>query len=140
MIRQLAAVIEKGEAVAARVNVQPANKVDVPASGGRLSKQRQIVELTRRLRKRACLWLAGVALVLGAQLLTDHLLWEPGLTEDNVRRIKPGMTLVEVTALLGGAVVGDFSGDGNQDISVTSSWAIHVGGRKPAEKGGAELP
>ena len=30
------------------------------------------------------------------------LLWEPGLTEDNVRRIRPGMTLAEVEALLGG--------------------------------------
>ena len=48
------------------------------------------------------LWLAGVALVLGALLLTDRLLWQPGLTEDNVRRIRPGMTLAEVEALLGG--------------------------------------
>jgi hypothetical protein len=31
--------------------------------------------------RRAYLWLAGVALVVGA-LLTDRLLWEPGLTED----------------------------------------------------------
>jgi hypothetical protein len=54
------------------------------------------------MRKRVCLWLAGVALVVGALFLTDWLLWEPGLTEDNVRRIKPGMTLAEVEALLGG--------------------------------------
>jgi hypothetical protein len=27
-----------------------------------------------------------VALIVGALLLTDHLLWEPGLTEDNMRR------------------------------------------------------
>ena len=32
--------------------------------------------------KRACLWLLGVALVVGALLLTDALLWRPGLTEE----------------------------------------------------------
>jgi hypothetical protein len=54
------------------------------------------------MRKRALLWLAGLALVVGALLLTDALLWRPGLTEGNVRRIQPGMTLAEVEALLGG--------------------------------------
>jgi hypothetical protein len=54
------------------------------------------------MAKRAYQWLAGLALVAGALLLTDSLLWEPGLTEDNVRRIRPGMTLAEVEALLGG--------------------------------------
>jgi hypothetical protein len=48
------------------------------------------------------LWLAGLALVALALLLTDRLLWAPGLTEDNVRRIRPGLTLAEVEALLGG--------------------------------------
>jgi hypothetical protein len=52
--------------------------------------------------RRALLWLAGLALVVCALLLTDRLLWAPGLTEDNVRRIRPGMTLAEVEALLGG--------------------------------------
>ena len=47
-------------------------------------------------------WLAGLALVVGALLLTDALLWAPGLTEGNVRRIRPGMSLAEVEALLGG--------------------------------------
>src|SRR5262245_29813472 len=50
----------------------------------------------------ACLWLVGVALAVGALLRTDRLLWQPGLTEDNVRRLRPGMTLAEVEALLGG--------------------------------------
>jgi hypothetical protein len=54
------------------------------------------------MRKRACLWLAGLALVVAALLLTDRLLWQPGLTEDNVRRLRPGMTLAEVEELLGG--------------------------------------
>ena len=56
----------------------------------------------RTRRKLALLWLSGVALVALALLLTDRLLWSPGLTEDNVRRIRPGMTLAEVEALLGG--------------------------------------
>src|SRR5438128_9441402 len=58
--------------------------------------------------KRAYLWLAGVALVGGALLLTDRLLWQPGLTEGNVRRIRPGMTLAEVEALLGGPAADTF--------------------------------
>jgi hypothetical protein len=43
-----------------------------------------------------------VALVVGALLLTNRLLWTPGLTEENVRRIQPGMALAEVEELLGG--------------------------------------
>jgi hypothetical protein len=53
------------------------------------------------MSRRATLWLVGLALVVGALLLTDWLLWTPGLTEDNVRRLRPGMTLAEVEALLG---------------------------------------
>jgi hypothetical protein len=48
------------------------------------------------MRRRALLRLAGLALVVGALFLTDRLLWQPGLTEDNVRRIRPGITLAEV--------------------------------------------
>ena len=54
------------------------------------------------MRRRALLWLAGLALVVGALLLTDWLLWRPGLTEGNVKRIRPGRILAEVEALLGG--------------------------------------
>ena len=60
------------------------------------------------MARRAYLWLAGMALVAIALLLTDRLLWEPGLTEDNVRRIKPGMTLAEVEELLGGHATDTF--------------------------------
>jgi hypothetical protein len=48
------------------------------------------------MRKRVCRWLAGVALVVGSVLLTDRLLWEPG------------MTLAEVEALLGGTAADTF--------------------------------
>jgi hypothetical protein len=54
------------------------------------------------MRRLALFWLAGLALVIGALLLTDRLLWRPGLTEDTVRRIRPSMTLAAVEALLGG--------------------------------------
>ena len=50
------------------------------------------------MSRRALLWLAGLALVVAALLLTDRLLWRPGLTEGNVRRLRPGMTLAEVEA------------------------------------------
>jgi hypothetical protein len=40
-----------------------------------------------------------------ALLLADRLLWQPELTEENVRRIRSGMTLAEVEALLGGPEV-----------------------------------
>jgi hypothetical protein len=60
------------------------------------------------MAKRALLWLTGLMLVVSALLLTDRLLWQPGLTEDNVRRIKPGMTLAEVEALLGGPAADTF--------------------------------
>jgi hypothetical protein len=44
----------------------------------------------------------GLALVAGAFVLTDALLWRPGVTEASVRRVQPGMTLKEVEAMLGG--------------------------------------
>jgi hypothetical protein len=58
----------------------------------------------------------GMALVALAFVVTDALLWEPGVTEANVRRIRVGMTMAEVEALLGGppkvtANRNDFAGD-----------------------------
>ncbi len=48
-------------------------------------------------------YLTGLALLLlaGAFLLTDKLLWPPGVTEANLLRIRVGMTLGEVEAILG---------------------------------------
>jgi hypothetical protein len=43
----------------------------------------------------------GLALVALAFALTDALLWRPGVTEANVRRIRPGMKRTEVEAVLG---------------------------------------
>src|SRR5262249_30448538 len=51
-------------------------------------------------------YFTGLALLLvaGAFLLTDHLLaLPPGVTEANVRRIKPGMPLGRVQGILGRA-------------------------------------
>ena len=44
----------------------------------------------------------GIALVAGAFVLTDALLWRPGVTQANVRRILPGMSREQVRAILGG--------------------------------------
>jgi hypothetical protein len=52
-------------------------------------------------RRTYLLVVSGLTLVVCALLLTDRLLWRPGLTEDNVRRVRPGMTLAEVEALRG---------------------------------------
>ena len=41
-------------------------------------------------------------------LLTDRLHWQPGLTQDNARRVRPGMPLAEVEALLGGPAADSF--------------------------------
>ena len=76
------------------------------------------------MRKHACLWLAGLALVVGALLLTDRLLWQPGLTEDNVRRVRPGMTLAEVEELLGGpaAETIDWQVEGTMHAPTSVRW------------------
>ena len=50
------------------------------------------------MRRRALLGLAGPALVVGALVLTARLLWRPGLTEDNGRRLRPGRTRAEIEA------------------------------------------
>ena len=40
------------------------------------------------MRKRVCVGMTRVALVVDALLLTDGLLWRPGQTEVNVRRLQ----------------------------------------------------
>ena len=78
------------------------------------------------MRRRAYLWLAGLALVVLALLLTDRLLWQPGLTQDNVRRIRPGMTLAEVEALLGGpaAETIDLQAEGSPLAQMGIRWQL----------------
>jgi hypothetical protein len=52
-----------------------------------------------------CVYLLGVGLALVALALavTDWMLTPPpGVTEANVKRIRPGMTLAEVESILGG--------------------------------------
>ncbi len=53
-------------------------------------------------RRTYILCVIGAALILAAFWLTNRLLWEPGLTEENAKSIRPGMTLAEVEGLLGG--------------------------------------
>jgi hypothetical protein len=53
------------------------------------------------MSRRVYLLGVGVVLVAWAFLLTDALLWRPGVTEANVRRIRPGMKRTEVEAFLG---------------------------------------
>ena len=53
------------------------------------------------MSRRVFLLGVGLALVALAFVLTDVLLWEPGVTAANVRRIRAGMTLAEVNAVLG---------------------------------------
>ena len=49
-------------------------------------------------------YLAGLGLVLlaGAFLLTDHLTWQPGVTERNGRLVRRGISMAQVQAVLGG--------------------------------------
>jgi hypothetical protein len=54
------------------------------------------------MSRRVYLLGVGLALVAMAFVVMDALLWEPGVTEANVRRIRPGMTLAQVEAILGG--------------------------------------
>jgi hypothetical protein len=44
----------------------------------------------------------GMMLVTMAFLVTDRLLYSPGITEANMRRIRPGMTRSEVERIFGG--------------------------------------
>jgi hypothetical protein len=50
-----------------------------------------------------------------AFLLTDWLVWQPGVTEANVKRIRSGMTLAQVEALLGRPSDLHLVGRGNGD-------------------------
>jgi hypothetical protein len=55
------------------------------------------------LMSRGVFWLGvGIFVVAGAFLLTDWMLWKPGVTEANVKCIRPGMTVQQVECLLGG--------------------------------------
>ncbi len=54
------------------------------------------------MRRQTYLLGVGLALVALAFVLTDALLWRPGVTEANYRRIRAGMPQAEIERLLGG--------------------------------------
>ena len=62
------------------------------------------------MSRRVYLLGVGLALVALAFVLTDALLWRHGVTEANIRRIRPGMTPTEVKRLFGRAADDDFGG------------------------------
>ncbi|MCI0461289.1 MAG: hypothetical protein L0Z62_30445 [Gemmataceae bacterium] len=72
------------------------------------------------MSKRVYLLGVGVVLVVFAFLLMDWLLWEPGVTEANVRRVLPGMTFPMVKAILGPPARG--SADLAPGFTQTLSW------------------
>src|SRR5262249_19238177 len=73
-------------------------------------------------------YFTGLALLLvaGAFLLTDALLWEPGVTARNARLVKPGMTLAQVERVLGGPAAGwaDWL-----ELSASRAWPPPVAGQ-----------
>jgi hypothetical protein len=61
------------------------------------------MEASRAMPKHVFSLGAGLALVALAFVLTDRLLaLPPGVTRENVQRLRPGMTVEQVAALLGG--------------------------------------
>jgi hypothetical protein len=62
------------------------------------------------MSRRVYLLGVGLALVAGAFLLTEALLWRPGVTEANVRRVRPGMTTKQAEAILGVSLDGPVGG------------------------------
>ena len=58
----------------------------------------------------------AIALIATAFLITDAAMWRPGPTEANVRRIRAGMTLKQVRAILGRPGKGQFFGSGPQAL------------------------
>jgi hypothetical protein len=55
------------------------------------------------MSRRVYLLGVGLALVALAFVLTDALLWQAGVTEANVNRIRPGMSLEQAEGILGKA-------------------------------------
>jgi hypothetical protein len=59
------------------------------------------------MSKRVYFFGLAIAVVALAFSLADQLFWEPGVSASNVRRIRPGMRLAEVEAILGGRSITD---------------------------------
>jgi hypothetical protein len=70
----------------------------------------------------------GLALVALAFILTDVLIWRPGVTEANIRRIRAGMTLREVEAMFGGPAQEEYDLAGEQGFRPCERWGKLWGG------------
>ena len=53
------------------------------------------------MSRRVYLLGVGIVLVVLAFVLTDALLWEPGVTEANARLVRPGMSLLQAEEIFG---------------------------------------
>jgi hypothetical protein len=67
--------------------------------------------MKRGVRRLACVGVAlcVVALAFGVTVRVVDSLEPPGVTESNLRRIRPGMTLAEAEAIFGGPASGSWS-------------------------------
>jgi hypothetical protein len=94
----------------------------VHCAAGELSGLREEGKTVFRPR-RARLWQAGLALVVGARLMTDRLLWQPGLTEGNVRRLRPGQRAAHLSQLKHEGLITDWP---VRRIGAGTEWAGQI--------------
>jgi hypothetical protein len=81
------------------------------------------------MSRRVYLLGVGLALVALGLTVTDRALsLRPGVTEANVRRIRPGMTLAKVEATLGGKGLLSYASGVSESRAAVYSWTGAEGG------------
>jgi hypothetical protein len=65
----------------------------------------------------------GGALLALAFLIAEALLWQPGVTQRDVRRIRPGMTLRQAEAIFGAPAEEEYDLAGEQGLLPGERWA-----------------